>query len=125
MIMRDGHDEETIVTALFHDIGFTICPDLHGDFAAALLGNYISERNAWMLKHHGLFQFHHCHEHPEVDPRERERWRGHPHFDWTADYVARYDQNAICPSYDTAALDVFEPMVRRVFARPPRHVVID
>lgn len=119
MVMRDGHDDETIVVALFHDLGFITCPETHGEFAAALLGPYITDKNVWMLRHHDLFQGHHIHGHPDVDPSARERWRGHPHFDWTADYVAKYDQNAISADYDTASLDVFEPIVRRVFSRPP------
>jgi predicted HD phosphohydrolase len=120
MALRDGHDEETVVVALFHDIGFITCPETHGAFAAALLGPLISDRNIWMLEHHDLFQGHHIHDHPDVDPNVRERWRGHPHFDWTAEYVAKYDQNAISATYENAPLEAFVPMVNRVFARPPK-----
>ena len=121
MVLRDGHDEETTVVALFHDIGFVVCPHTHGAFAAAMMAPYISERNRWMLERHGIFQQKHFHGYPEpVDPDERERWRGHPHFDWTAEFVAKYDQNAIQLDYDTAPIEAFEPMVRRFFARPPR-----
>ena len=60
---RDGSDEETIVCALLHDIGDVLAPDNHSQVAAAILQPYISERNYWVLKHHGLFQgyyyFHH------------------------------------------------------------------
>ncbi|WP_422368343.1 HD domain-containing protein [Pelagibius sp.] len=124
---RAGEDEETVVAALFHDIGFVACPDSHGAFAAALLANYVSEKNIWMLRHHAIFQQVHLagvHDH-EVDPEERERWRGHPHFDWTARFVDCYDQRAICARYDTAPLSFFEPMVQRVFARPPRRLIVD
>lgn len=120
MALRDGHDEETVVVALFHDIGFITCPETHGAFAAALLGPLISDRNIWMLEHHDLFQGHHVHDHPDTDPNARARWHGHPHFDWTAEYVARYDQNAISATYENAPLDAFVPMVNRVFARPPK-----
>jgi hypothetical protein len=120
MLMHDGHDEETIVVALFHDIGFITCPETHGAFASALLGPLISDRNIWMLEHHDLFQGHHVHDHPDIDPDARERWRGHPHFDWTAEYVAKYDQNAISASYQNAPLATFVPIVNRVFARPPK-----
>ena len=30
MVYRDGGDDEAIVVALFHDLGFTVCPDNHG-----------------------------------------------------------------------------------------------
>ncbi|MDP6887188.1 MAG: HD domain-containing protein, partial [SAR324 cluster bacterium] len=60
---RDGADEETIVCALLHDIGDVLSPDNHSQVVAAILQPFISERNYWVLKHHGLFQgyyyFHH------------------------------------------------------------------
>jgi predicted HD phosphohydrolase len=125
MALRDGRDEETIVTALLHDIGFMACPSNHGPFAAALLGPYVSEANRWMLEHHQIFQNIHIHEHPDVhDPNERERWRGHPHFEWTAEFLVRYDIASIDPAYDTAPLAAFAPMVHRVFSAPPRRLAI-
>ena len=119
LALRAGEDEETVVVALLHDIGFIACPHTHGEFAAALLGAYIGGRNRWMLRHHAAFQLVHCAEHPRADRNARERWRGHPHFEWTARFVERYDQNAIDPGFDEAPIDAFEPMVRRIFARPP------
>ena len=119
MVMEAGHDEEIIVVALFHDVGFTVCPDSHGAFAAELLGAYISAANYWMLRHHTVFQLFHCHEYPGIARDARERWRGHPHFQWTAEFVEKFDQNAIRPDYAELSLDVFEPMVQRIFARPP------
>jgi predicted HD phosphohydrolase len=123
MLMQDGHDEETIVVGLLHDIGFTLCPDTHGAFAAALLGPYVGERHAWMLERHGLFLDAHAHEHPEADSNARERWRGHPHFAWAAEFVERYDQVAISTRLPHAPLSLFEPMVQRLFARPPRRIL--
>jgi len=120
--MQDGRDEEYIVLALLHDIGFTMCPTNHGPFAAALLGPYVSARNQWILEQHQIFLLHHCHDHPDedVDPDARERWRGHPHFAAAADFVERFDQGTILPSLPEAPLSVFAPMVKRIFARPPR-----
>jgi predicted HD phosphohydrolase len=125
MCLRDGHDEETIVVALFHDLGFICCPETHGAFAADLLAPYISEANDWMLRHHAVFQQVHAVTFPGLNPDEREKWRGHPHFDWTADFVAKYDQNAIDPAYDDLSLEDFVPMVQRVFARPPRPIPVE
>ena len=51
---------------------------------------------------------------------ERERWRGHPHFEWAATFVERYDQAAIDPPAACAPLSEFEPRVMRLFARTPR-----
>jgi len=122
LMMRDGLDEEDIVCGLFHDIAFVVCPENHGAVSAALLAPYVSERNRWMLQHHAILQQVHIHELDGCDPNARERWRGHPHFDWTARFVAIYDQNAIDPDVEAAPLSEFEPMVHRVFGRPPRPV---
>jgi predicted HD phosphohydrolase len=120
--LQDGRDEEYVVLALLHDIGFTLCPTNHGPFAAALLGPYVSERSQWILEQHQIFLLHHCHDHPDetVDYAARERWRGHPHFAAAAEFVERFDQGTILPGRPEAPLAVFAPMVQRVFARPPR-----
>ena len=119
MLLRDGRPEEDVVVALLHDVGFIACPLQHGDFAACLMGAYISDRNHWMLRHHATFQNLHAPNFPGVDRHERERWTGHPHFDWTAEFVARYDQAACDPQYQCEPLATFVPMVRAIFSRPP------
>ena len=118
MVLRDGRSEEDVVVALLHDVGFNTCPIMHGDFAAALLGAYVSDRNHWMLRHHAVFQNLHSPNMPGVDRHERERWRGHAHFDWTAEFVERYDQAASDPDYPCEPLATFVPMVHRIFSRP-------
>ncbi len=115
--LRDGRDEETVVVALLHDIGFTLARDTHGAFAAMVLGPHISEANRWMLVHHPAFLDHHTPEHPTVDRDARERWRGHPHFEWTATFVERYDQAAVSAADDILPLDAFRPMVHRVLGQ--------
>ena len=111
MVYRDGGDDEAIVVALFHDLGFNVCPDNHGEFSATLLANYISEQHYWMLRHHAAFLNYHAKTHSSVDWNAREQYRGHPHFEYTADWVARYDQTSIQTQYDTAPLEYFEPFV--------------
>jgi predicted HD phosphohydrolase len=120
--MRDGCDEETVVVALLHDIGFTLAREHHAAIAAMILGPYISDANRWMLLHHPAFLDHHVHGHPAVDRAARERWRGHPHFEWTARFVERYDQAAVSASGEMLPLEVFVPMVERLFAREPRPI---
>jgi len=120
--LQDGQDEETVVVSLFHDLGFVTCNENHGVFAAALLRPYISERNAWMLERHMIFQAIHCPTFPGVDVDGRERWRGHPHFDWAAEWVRKYDIATIVDGVQNAPLSDFEPMVHRIFARPPRDI---
>jgi predicted HD phosphohydrolase len=123
MLHQDGHDEDTIVTGLFHDVGFIVCPENHGRFAADLIRPFVSEKNIWMLEYHEIFQRIHLHGfyQPE-DPdfiNEREQWRGHLYFDWTAEFIERYDIVAINPSIENLPIEFFEPMVRRVFSGSP------
>lgn len=120
MVWRDGLDEETIVLSLFHDLGFITNNETHGEFAAALLRPYVSEKNRWMVERHMYFQAIHCAAHPAIDPNVRERWRGHPHFEYTAQWVARYDAISIDPAYQSAPLETFAPMVHRVFSNPAK-----
>ena len=118
--LRDGADEETVVCALLHDVGDTLAPDNHSGLAAAILRPYVNEANHWIVKHHGLFQGYYYQHHLGGDRDARERYRGHPRFEACVAFCARYDQNCFDPGYDTLPLDSFEPMVQRVFARPPR-----
>ena len=120
MALRDGLDEEDVVVCLLHDIGFVTCPATHGEFAAELLGAYVSDRNYWMLQRHAVFQDVHSPQLPGVNMNGRERWRGHPHFEWAATFVEKYDQAACDPNYDCAPLATFEPMVQRLFSKRPK-----
>jgi len=120
MMLRDGHDEETAVIGLLHDFAYDFCPDTHGAAAALLFGPFASERNAFLLRTHQDFQSVHCATHPGCDPYARERWRGHPHFDWVAEFVARYDQVASGADGPEMPLEAFRPLVHRFFARPVR-----
>ena len=63
----DGADEETVVCALLHDLGDVIAPDNHSEVIASILRPYISEKNHWVLKHHGLFQGYYYFHHIGVD----------------------------------------------------------
>ncbi len=117
--LRDGADEETIVVALLHDVGDTLAPNNHSDLAAAILQPYVSADNHWLVQHHGIFQGYYFWHHTGGDRFARERYRGHPMFERTASFCERWDQISFDPDYDTMPLAAFEPMVRRLFARPP------
>lgn len=116
---RDGADEETVVAALLHDIGDTLAPDNHAEFAATLLKPYVTQRTWWIVQHHGIFQGYYFWHHLGGDRHAREQHRGHPYFEACADFCARWDQTAFDPDYDTAPLTHFEPMVRRLLRREP------
>ena len=116
----DGADEETVVCALLHDIGDSIAPENHSAVAAAILRPYISEKNHWIVAHHGVFQGTYFFHHIGRDRDARERYRGHLHFEACAAFCEDWDQNSFDPDYKTAPLSAFEPAVRRLFARPPQ-----
>ena len=119
--MRDGAEEEMIVAALLHDVGDVVAPDNHSALAAAVLRPYVSEATHWIVLHHGIFQGYYFFHHIGQDREARERYRGHPQFEACADFCERWDQTSFDPDYDSAPLETFEPMVRRLFAREPSY----
>ena len=76
----DGADEETVVCALLHDLGDVIAPDNHSEVIASILRPYISVKNHWVLKHHGLFQGYYYFHHIGGDRNARERYKDHPFY---------------------------------------------
>ncbi|HXC57513.1 MAG TPA: HD domain-containing protein [Rhizomicrobium sp.] len=115
---RDGMDEEYVVCALIHDIGDILASASHAELGATIMRPYVSEANHWMMHNHGIFQGYYFFHHLGLDRNMRDQFRGHPHFEYTARFCARHDQNAFDPNYDTMPLAAFEPMVQRVLARP-------
>lgn len=113
---RAGEDEETVVCALVHDIGDMLAPATHSEVAAAVVRPYVSERNYWIMRHHGVFQGVYWFHHVGADPNARDRYADHPWYQACVDFCANYDQNSFDPDYPTGSLEFFEPMVRRVFA---------
>ena len=120
---NDGADEETVVCALLHDIGDVLGPHNHSEIAAAVLRPYISAKNHWVVKHHGLFQGYYWMEHYGQDKNARERHKDHPYYQACVDFCARWDQCSFDPAYPSRPLEHFAPMVERLFARAPRTFV--
>jgi predicted HD phosphohydrolase len=118
LALKDGRDEEYVVCALLHDIGDTLGSYNHPDIAAAILKPFVSEANLWMVEHHGIFQGYNFFHHVGMDRNMRDRYRDHPHFDRTAEFIELYDNPAFDPAAETLPLAEFEPMVRRLFAVP-------
>jgi predicted HD phosphohydrolase len=116
---RDGADDETVVAALLHDIGDMLAPENHGELAGAVLQPYVTPATHWIVVHHGVFQGYYYFHHYGMDRNEREKFRGHPAFERTVEFCAKWDQAAFDPDYDTLPLAAFEPAVRRVLAREP------
>jgi predicted HD phosphohydrolase len=117
--MKDGADEELIVAALLHDMGDGLAPYNHADVAAAILRPYVRAEVTWIVAQHGLFQAYYYAHHLGGDRHARDRLRGHPWYEACANFCAAWDQCSFDPDYPSEPLEVFEPMVRRIFARPP------
>jgi predicted HD phosphohydrolase len=115
---RDGRDEEYVVCALMHDIGDILMPANHAELGATILKPYISEANHWMMDKHGVFQGYYFFHYLGLDRDMREQYRGHPDFEYTAQFCHLYDQNSFDPAYESMPLEAFEPMLRRVTAAP-------
>lgn len=115
---RDGRGEDYVVMALIHDIGDTLGAHNHPDIAAAIIRPFVSEELHWITQHHGIFQGYNFFHFVGLDRDMRDRYRGHEHYQATAEFIDKYDAPAFDPNYDTAPLDLFAPMVMRVFEKP-------
>ena len=122
--LRDGRDEEYVVSALFHDIGDTLGTFNHFDIAAAILKPFVSADNLWMVQHHGIFQGYYFFHHIGLNRDLREQFRGHPNFERTAEFCDLYDNPAFDAKAETLPMSEFEPMVRRVFAQPRNSIYL-
>jgi predicted HD phosphohydrolase len=115
---RGGESEPYVVMALLHDIGDTLGSYNHPEIGAAILKPFVDEKLHWMCQNHGVFQGYYFFHYLGMNRDMREAFRGHEHFEDTARFCELYDQTAFDPDYDSAPLEFFEPMVRRVFERP-------
>lgn len=117
---RNGEDEDMIVAALLHDIGDELAPHTHGEMVAAILKPYVSEKAAWIVKHHGAFQQYYMAHKTEDEKNARNHFKDSPFYEDCVNFCGNYDQNCFDPDYDYLPVAFFEPMVRRVFTRTPQ-----
>jgi predicted HD phosphohydrolase len=121
---RDGRDEQYVVCALIHDIGDTLASYNHADLAATILQPFVSAKNHWIVKHHGIFQGYYFFHHLGLDRNMRDRFKHHPYFGDCVEFCAKYDQNSFDPDYDTMKLEAFEPMMRNVFSEAKNSIYL-
>ncbi len=115
---RDGRDEPYVVMALLHDIGDTLGSYNHPEVAASIIKPFVSDELHWICQNHGAFQGYYYFHFLGMDRNAREKFRGHEHFEACREFCEKYDQAAFDPDYVSEPLEFFEPMVRRVMARP-------
>lgn len=121
---KAGMDEEYTVCALLHDIGDTLGPSNHADIAAAIVKPFVSEKNHFIVAQHAIFQGYYFFHHLGLDRNMRESFRGHAHFEATAQFCHLFDQNSFDPAYESMPLSAFRPMIERVFARPKNSIYL-
>jgi len=113
----DGADEEMIAGALIHDLGDSLAPENHSQYAAEIIRPYVRAEVTWVVEHHGLFQkVYYAHFFGE-DPELRAAYRDHPYYASCVRFCERWDQAAFDPDYATQPLEHFEPLLRTIFSR--------
>lgn len=98
-------------------IGAT-APRNRSQMAVDVLRPYVSERNYWIVRHHGLFQDYYWMHHYGQDSNQRDRFAEHQWYRNCEDFRTRWGQTGFDPNYLTAPLSYFEPMVVELFSRP-------
>jgi predicted HD phosphohydrolase len=122
LALRDGRDDEYVVCALLHDIGDTLGSFNHADIAAAILKPFVSEANLWMIQNHAVFQGYNFFHHIGLDRNLRDMFKGHQHYERTAEFIELYDNRAFDPAGEVLPLSTFEPMVRQLM-KVPKHSI--
>ena len=96
----------------------------HADLAATMLEPFVSEKNYWIVKHHGIFQGYYFFEYVGLDKNLRDQFKGHEHWNDCLEFCAKYDQNSFDPKYENMTIEEFEPMVRNVFSKPKQSIYL-
>ena len=117
--LKEKASDEIIVAALLHDIGDELAPNNHAEFAAAILKPYVSEKTAWIVEKHGIFQMYYYAHHLGFNKNERDKYKGHKYYPATAEFCEKWDQISFDPNYKSLLLIEFEPYVKKIFSRTP------
>ena len=117
--LRDGADDELVAAALIHDVGDELAPYNHAEIAAGILRPYVRPEVTWIVEQHGLFQSYYYAHHTGGSRDGRDRFRDHPWYQVCRDFCANWDQCSFDPRYEWQPLSSFEPLIRKIFTRPP------
>ena len=118
-VLKENASDEMIVAALLHDIGDELAPNNHAEFAAAVLRPYVTEKTAWIVEKHGIFQMYYYAHHLGFNKNERDKYKGHIYYPATAEFCEKWDQASFDPNYQSLSLKEFEPYVKKIFSRTP------
>ena len=114
--LKNGESEEYIVCCLLHDLTQDLNPYNHDKSAGDVLRHHVSEENYWVVSNHQIFQLS-FRDHSSFDKTACERYRGHPHFEPALRFCEHYDMNCFGNDYRSLPLEIFEPMVHRVYEK--------
>ena len=117
--LKENASDEMIVAALLHDIGDELAPNNHAEFAAAVLRPYVSEKTAWIVEKHGIFQMYYYAHHLGFNKNERDKYKSHKYYLATIEFCEKWDQASFDPNYKSLTLKEFEPYVKKIFSRTP------
>ncbi len=115
---KAGADEELVFAALVHDVGKIVSVFNHPGIAAEMIRPYVREEVYHVIRVHQDFQGRHYYHHFGQDPNARDQYKGEPWYDLAARFADEWDQVAFDPDAETYPLEHFEPLVRRLTARP-------
>jgi hypothetical protein len=69
------------------------------------------------MEHHTIFQGYYFFEFVGADKNMREKYRDHPAYEQTKEFIDKYDMPAFDENYETMTIEEFEPMVQRVLTK--------
>ena len=116
---RDGAEIEIIVGALIHDLVGDLAPSNHSQLAAAIIRPCVRSEVVWIIEHHCVFQMHYYGDAMGVDNNARQIYRVHEWFNTCEKFCERWNQMSFDPNSTSFPLVHFEPMIRKIFSRPP------
>ena len=117
--LKDKASDEMVVATLLHDIGDDLAPANHAEYAAAILKPYVSEKTHWILLKHGEFQMVYYAHHLGADKNKRDKYKDHKYYNDCVKFCELWDQSSFDPNYKSLKLEVFEPLIKKIFSRKP------
>ena len=92
--------------------------------AAAIIEPFVSERNHWIISHHGIFQGYYFFEYFGLDKNMRDKYKDHEYYGDCEEFCRKYDQNSFDPSYSSMPLTEFEPVIQRILTEPRKSIYL-
>ena len=114
---NDKESDEMVVGALLHDIGDSLSPYNHEEFAAAIIKPFVSEKVTWIVGHHGIFQKYYYAHHLGGNSNDRDEYKSHPWYEETVKFCERWDQTSFDPDFKSLPIDYFEPLIKKIFTK--------